>query len=239
MRNLTSVLTLMLLTSVVSMGPTSQAHALLNPGNILVIGTDSDGEGGLLFRVDPATGTRTVVSDFNDSAQGELTHYFPVEVAIDAAGKILVTGIHFTEKSLLFRVDPATGFRTVVSNFEDSTQGALGKAPADVAVDVFNILVVDQEQAGPGECPGALFSIDPATGFRNIISRCIVDGPVGFFDSVAVDSAGNIWVLDPGVQLRGSPRFSPILFRVDPTIHDALNLCASRIGSEWPLPPND
>jgi len=53
-------------------GFTLQVHAQLNPANILVIDADKrttpGGSGftefGALFRVDPATGSRTVVSDF-------------------------------------------------------------------------------------------------------------------------------------------------------------------------------
>jgi hypothetical protein len=44
----------------------------------------------VLFRVDPATGTRTLLSDFSNAAQGPLGTD-PIGVAVEASGTILVS----------------------------------------------------------------------------------------------------------------------------------------------------
>jgi hypothetical protein len=75
-------------------GSISQVHAQLKKGDVLVV-DDQHGMGGrgaALFSVNPATGSRTVLSDFSKESQGELgseclIHY----VAIHASGSILVS----------------------------------------------------------------------------------------------------------------------------------------------------
>jgi len=66
------------------------ARAQLNPGDIVVVdlnvGTDNRGA---LLRLDPLTGTRTVLSDFGDPIQGELG-LDPFSLAIESSEAILV-----------------------------------------------------------------------------------------------------------------------------------------------------
>jgi len=96
-------------------------------GHILVIDGDA-GTGGLgaLFRVDPTTGVRTLLSDFGVGVnQGNL----PFGVAVEASGNILVID---SAAGILFRVDPITGARTVLSDFGiGANQGVV---PVGVAV---------------------------------------------------------------------------------------------------------
>ncbi len=105
-------------TPVLGASPTSVAVEAT--GRILV--TD-EGPGptplGLLFRIDPQSGLRTVLSDFNTGAN---TGREPAGVAIEADGQILVVDRHAgipgaPPGGLLFRIDPQTGARTIVSDF--------------------------------------------------------------------------------------------------------------------------
>lgn len=189
------------------------AHAQANPGDILV----TDPAGGLdtraeLFRVDAASSTRTVISDFNNPAQGEVG--FTIGgVAVDASGNILVIDTFATGfRGALFSVNPATGARTVVSDFSNPAQGVLGETPLDVTVDVSNILVIDDEALSSG----ALFSVDPTNGFRTVVSDFTnpAQGPLSRNDvrGVAVDAAGNILVIDGGTGRQG---LRGVLFRVN------------------------
>lgn len=115
---------LLLLTGllVVAFTPAAQArHLRLKPGDILVadreanpqsIGGPCQGQEhclGVLWRVDPATGQRDIVADFNDIKQGRLGAT-PLGVAVEATGTILVTDANAGEDSrgALFRVDPVT-----------------------------------------------------------------------------------------------------------------------------------
>lgn len=150
-------------------------------GTILVTDCNNlgDSPGGLLFRIDPVTGQRTVLSDFGNPAEGSLAQ-FPSGIAIEASGSILVAAPFagsFPEGTLdpggaLFRVDPVSGQRTLLSDFGNATQGATGTFLRNVAVESTGaILVVDQDVddvTGPGL--GALFRVDPVTGQRTVLS---------------------------------------------------------------------
>jgi sugar lactone lactonase YvrE len=99
-------------------GDNPSAVAVEASGQILVTdeGHTSTTPLGLLFRVDPQTGARTVVSDFNTGAN---TGREPEGVALEGDGQILVVDKHagpFT-RGMLFRVDPASGARQIVSDF--------------------------------------------------------------------------------------------------------------------------
>jgi len=87
-----------------------------------------------LLRIDPATGIRTILSDFTDSNQGPVGNNFLNGVTLENNGNILVVDGDGITNGTLFRVDPTTGDRTVVSDFQDSNQGPLGDEPRDAAV---------------------------------------------------------------------------------------------------------
>ena len=71
---------------------------------------------GLLLRIDPQTGVRTILSDLNIVPN---TGREPEGVAIEANGQILVIDKHAgpLTRGMLFRVDPQTGDRQIVSDF--------------------------------------------------------------------------------------------------------------------------
>jgi len=202
------------------LGRSTNNIAVEADGNILVLsarsGTEDKGE---LFSVDPVTGERAILSDFGDAGQGELGN-LPRGVAVEADGNILVVN---RGNRVLFRFDPETGERTLVSDFGDAGDDAdnpepLGINPIRVAVEADgNILVVDFTGTGGN---GALFSVDPETGERTILSDFGDAGddadnpeplggrPVG----VVVEADGNILVVDTdaGTGENGA------LFRVNP-----------------------
>src|SRR2546426_343737 len=133
--------------------------------------------------------------------------------ALPSGSKILVldldAGTNFS--GLLFSVDPTTGARTIISEF--GVGANQGDHPEDFAVDASRQILVVDFVAGTN-FRGLLFSVDPTTGARTIISDFGVGANQGNtpFD-VAVDASGQILVLDPnaGPALRG------VLFSVDPT----------------------
>jgi cysteine-rich repeat protein len=173
---------------------------------------------GVLFRVNSATGNRTILSDFNIMTQGP-----PVAAAsgvvVEATGAILVvdpnTGTN--GRGALVRVDPTTGARTMVSNFGNMTQGPLGTDPTGVAVDpAGGILVIDQRGGLVNQNIGTLFRVDPVTGVRTLLSDFSdsLKGPLGKTPTgVTVDLNGNILVVDLAASVNN---FSGSLFRVNP-----------------------
>jgi sugar lactone lactonase YvrE len=182
----------------------STASAQLLPGDILVIDRDAGTNSqGALFRVDPVTGARTLVSDFGI---GDNPGREPLGVAVEASGQILVTDTlaGTNVRGALFRVDPVTGARTILNDFGAGDNPGL--CPADIAVETSGqILVVDVCTGASGQ--GALFRVDPVTGARTIVSDFGAGDNAGGPTGVAVETSGQILLIDP---------FADVLFRVDP-----------------------
>ncbi|MCI0530326.1 MAG: hypothetical protein L0Y56_23015, partial [Nitrospira sp.] len=212
-------------------GLAGKAKAELNPGDILVIdsqaGTD---DRGVLFKVDPATGNRTILSDFGDGTKGTKGS-LPRRVAIESTGQILVIDSEIdvpTEmnggEGALFRVDPMTGNRTVLSDFGDANQGPTGIDPFGVAVESTGQILVSEQDGGNGECH-ALFRIDPVTGNRTILSD-FGEGSMGDnqcddgANDVAVESTKKILILFDAVLSGGVG----LLYRVDQNTGDRVFL---------------
>jgi hypothetical protein len=82
----------------------------------------------LLLQVDPKTGNRAVLSDFDNAAQGPLGWRLSgIAVENSGAGGVIVGAGNPADKSaqptLLFRVNPQTGKRTLLSDSTDPKQG--------------------------------------------------------------------------------------------------------------------
>jgi hypothetical protein len=184
-------------------GSDPMSVALGTAGDILVV--DEDGAicgNGALFKVNPINGARTLVSNFCSAAQGP-TGENPHGVALEASGDILVTdrSAGTGVSGALFRVNPITGARTLLSDFGDMTQGPVGRTPTGVIPDTAGqILVIDSDFIGPGGVPaGGLFSVNPMNGMRMLLSdfNDMTKGPTGQDpEDVALDAAGHILVTD-------------------------------------------
>lgn len=185
-------------------------------GKVLVVdshgGTDMLGA---LFSVDPTTGQRIIISDFGDSSQGP-QGLDPLIVRIEASGDALVVdnAAGTGTRGAVFRVDPSTGQRTMLSDFGDSSQGPLGLDPSWIHVDTAgNVLV---SEANAPTFSGSLVSVDPSTGQRTILSDFgdIGQGPLGGDpEGLHTDTSGKVLVVDlnAGTAIQGA------LFSVDPT----------------------
>ncbi|HWP91019.1 MAG TPA: hypothetical protein VNN20_02315 [Thermodesulfobacteriota bacterium] len=195
---------------------TPKAQAQLNPGDILVVdlnaGTDSRGA---LFSINPVTGNRTVISDFGNASQGTVGSN-PFGVSLGPSGDILVIDADAgtDSRGALFSINPVTGNRTVISDFGSSSQGTVGATPVGVAPGPSgDILVIDQD-AGTGSI-GVLFSVNPVTGNRTVISDfgSSSQGTVGVTPSgVALGPSGDIVVADGDA----GTDFAGVLFSVHP-----------------------
>src|SRR5215471_3892458 len=80
----------------------------------------------------------------------------------------------------LFTVNPTTGSRTILSDFGNAIQGTTGEDPAGVTVDASGTILVIDLSATAGT-NGALFTVDPVTGSRTILSDFSnpIKGPTG------------------------------------------------------------
>ena len=154
-----------------------------------------------------------------------------------SAGDILVTDLSVGTgfNGALFRVDPTIGNRTIISDFGNAAQGALGSFPSGVAINTSGDILVIDTNAGTSSL-GALFTVDPSSGNRAIISDFgnAAQGALGSFPSgVALDTSGEILVIDSsvGTRVRGA------LFTVDPSgnrtiISDFGNATQGALGRE-------
>ncbi len=120
-----------------------------------------------IYRVDPVTGHRSLVSDFTNPAQG-LTGVDPnVGLAVEPDGAILVDTMG-SQGDLLVRVDPKTGNRTVVSNFDDPAEGPVGNYLWGAAVVGPRHAVV--AAVNPNTLGISLYCVDLRTGHRGLFS---------------------------------------------------------------------
>ncbi len=195
-------------------------------GSILVTakGVGSPNAGGTAFRdallrVNPVSGQRTVLSDFGNPAQGPLGGQCSFGIAIEASGAILVTDCNNLSGSsggLLFRIDPETGQRTVLSDFGDPAQGGLARFPSGVTVEASGTILVTAPFAGSA-AGGALYRVDPVSGQRTFLSDFgnAAQGPTGtLLRGVAVEATGMILAVDQDVDDFG-PGLGAV-FRIDP-----------------------
>ena len=177
---------------------------------------DDAGTGGLgaLFRVDPISGKRSLVSDFGDPAQGPLGDD-PRDLAPEAAGTVLVIDLNAGTGGFgaLFRVDPASGDRSLVSDFGNRAQGPLGAAPVGLVLEAGGTVLVIDIDSGTG-FNGVLFRVDAITGNRSLASDFgnATQGPlVAAPRGLALESSGTVLVIDEdaGTNARGA------LYQVD------------------------
>ena len=137
--------------------------------------TDSDaGTGffGALFRIDPTTGARVLISDFGDVSQGP-TNPEISGLAIEANGQVLVAANSGTISGQILRIDPGTGNRSTVHDFDVDGGPSCGvqgvTAPNEIAVqDDGDILVLTTDTLIG--VPGEVHRIDPASGSRSLVS---------------------------------------------------------------------
>jgi len=172
------------------------------------------GGNGALFRVDPASGARNLVSDFGDAAQGPLGSE-PHGLALGASGTVLVidqaAGTSFN--GALFRVDAISGNRSLVSDFGNPAQGPLGDGPSGLALEASGTVLVIDVVAGTS-FSGALFRVDPASGARSLVSDFGdgAQGPLGAGPfGLALEAGGTVLVID----LSAGTGFDGALFRVE------------------------
>jgi len=86
--------------------------------------------------LDPDTGSRAVLSDFGNSALGSLGSDPVGVVALDPLTVFVIDqNAGSGQLGALFRVDPATGLRIVLSDFSAAAQGSLGAQPVALAVE--------------------------------------------------------------------------------------------------------
>ncbi len=158
-------------------------------GNLIVTDYATDGGDGAVFRVNPETGERTVLS--SNTAQPDDDEFATVEgVAIAPDRTIYVADSDaYDGDGGVFRVNPDTGQRTMISNNDSPTVGSVPdyQTPVAIAIDDNGELLV-AERMSEGDDEGAVIRVDPDTGTRSLISAN--DAPDQDDDDLFANPAG-------------------------------------------------
>ena len=166
----------------------------LAAGELFVVDANAFGGSGGVVRVDPATGTQTVVSSGGIFAR-------PTSIAIDTNGELFVTDWPISGGLGLIRVDPVSGTQTVVSPV-----GAF-VTPSDIVIDANGDLLIADDGAFGG--PGGIIRVDRVTGAQTTVSS---GGDFIEPRGLVIDGNGDLLVVDRDAL--GGPG---AVFRVDPT----------------------
>ena len=147
-------LSLLMLAALAAFGPPARA-IVLNPGDILVTDTTNG-----VFRIDPATGDRTVIA--SDTVGSGPSLGFPTGIARTTDGAIVFADVSPpNSRASVVRLDPATLVRTTVSDDTTGT-GVQLLQPLGLVIDATgDVLQADDDQKG-------ILKIDLTTGkWRN------------------------------------------------------------------------
>jgi hypothetical protein len=169
----------------------ARAAASISPslqlGDIVV----ASGSAGV-FRVDPTSGMRALLSNFANAAQGPTG--VAGSLAVDACHAIYVTDQASDQLGKLFEVFP-DGTRIVRSNATDGTQGPAWYTPFGVGVDADGSILVTDRGAGGGGSFAGLWSVDANSGFRHRVTD-YGNGAHAAPEGVTLDANDNILIGD-------------------------------------------
>ena len=185
------------------------------PGDIVA----SDGQGepdGIqtIFKIDPVTGDRTIISDEN-TGTGPIIEAAD-SVVVDRHGRILVTDFVL---DVIFRVDPVSGNRTILSGAgKGSGPNLTGPQGIDLGSDG-SIFVTDHDGILG---PGAVYRIDPFNGNRTVVMST---GMSSIPSDIAVADDGFLFVIDTAQSV----------FKINPAT-GAFTLVPSGTGPNYTVP---
>jgi hypothetical protein len=140
---------------------------LADNGDIYVADATAFGGSGGVIKVDPVTGTRTLVSR-NGFPAGGTNFVDPTGIAVESSGDLLVADQSAVAGGAILRVDGATGARTVLS--QNLAPGGLTTftEPWNLELSGGDVLVADTQAFGG---TGGIIEVDTATGARSTVSR--------------------------------------------------------------------
>jgi sugar lactone lactonase YvrE len=162
---------------------------------------------GVLFRIDPVTGDRTIISGNGIGAGPESAA--TLIVGDTCLQCFCISGCCVDAFQALVRVDAATGDRTLLSEDgwlnRSAGRGPRFKKVADVAREAHGTLVVTGKDT--------VFRVDAATGARRVVTgpRRGSGPPLVDVLAIAVQGDGSLFVAD-----RAAPFFEGTVIRVDP-----------------------
>ncbi len=185
--------------------------AMLSPGDILVV---DSGEGlggatipvmGAVFKIDPSTGDRVVVSGRGVGVGPDLL--VPVGMTLSSSGQLFVADQSIDQQSgdldvIIYRVDPTTGDRTEVSGPSVGTGPAFNPGsfvgPSGMVISPDGDLFLTVFWSTFIQGPSRIFRVDPFTGNRTVVSGDGIGNGPEFSRAIgiAIDENGDLIVTD-------------------------------------------
>jgi uncharacterized repeat protein (TIGR03803 family) len=164
---------------------------LLNVGGTLYGTTDSGGSAyyGVLFSIDPKTGTETPLYNFTGGSDGGIPSSTPVNIGNVLYGVTIYGGA--SGNGVVYAFDTATGKETVLHAF---TGGADGDAPDASLLKVGSSLYGTSSGQFGGF--GTLFKIDPKTGAETVLHNFTGGSDGGNPNTSLAYIGGTIYGLD-------------------------------------------
>jgi uncharacterized repeat protein (TIGR03803 family) len=176
---------------------------------------------GTIYKLDPATGTESVLYSFTAHADGA----FPqAGLVIDAAGALYGTSISVATHGAgaVFRFDPVARKFSVLHAFRGGTDGFFPEAPLvfDKASILYGTTLNGGGAGNLSNCPpfcGTVFRLNPATGAETVLHAFtggpdggdplagLTFGPDGLLYGTAFDGGANCGVAGCGVVFRIDP----------------------------------
>jgi sugar lactone lactonase YvrE len=183
---------------------------------------------GVVVRVNPQTGARSIVADATTGSGPALE--VPRAIAVEASGALVVTDYNPGVRWAVVRVDPQTGARSIVA---DATTGSGPPllAVVHIAVEATGTLVVTGSIPADDSLISAIVRVDPQTGARTILADATSSGPLlESIYGIAVEASGALVVAS-----RDPSRGQPVLVRVDPQTGAQTIISDAATGSGPPL----
>jgi hypothetical protein len=185
----------------------------------------------MIFRVDPATGSRTVFENLRDLDRDDRL-LETTNMAVDRSGNVLVTESRFGPNDVpaLYRLDAATGARTLITVFDFASPDGKRKVyrTIDLAVENSDAILVlvgtlvlrDPFPRGPFEGPALVYRVDPLSGQQTLLTDFaqlsgidpLTDPPIVGL-AVAVEPSGDVLVAVQDVRSVETQA----LYRLNPT----------------------
>ncbi len=172
--------------------------AIAPGGTIYVADSNAHDGGGGIFRVDPVSGERTMISNNDSPATGTVPDFEnPSALAFDRNGDLLVAD-RMAQNDVfgsVIHVDPVTGERTLVSANDAPDQGDDVDlvSPAGIAVAPDDSILVSRDPFQADYVNG-IERVDPATGERSLVSSSFEQGGQDTYGpwGLAIDSTPKV-----------------------------------------------
>jgi hypothetical protein len=222
---------ILIVTSLFQIAIADDAPARLIPGDVVVLDIGIGGDVGpeIVFRVDPATGTRTIFQNLRDIDPADQL-LETNGIAVERSGNLLITESRLGPDNVLalYRLNAVTRERTLLTIFDFVSPDGKRRAYQTIDLAVENsgsVLVLvetfDPRNVGAIYRPSILYRVDTVTGIPTLLTdfaQISGDdpnvGPTYIGRAVAVDPSGNPVVAVSA--LTPDPPGTASLYRINP-----------------------